>query len=85
MHSGAESRSYQETQEFRFPTRRFKNQGFLPGNSGIQDSWQKIHVFRDVEHWAATFYQLSCADELPSYTSHNRNCWVKAVKSSTMQ
>ena len=34
-----------EVQEFRSLTRKSRNPGFLPGNSGIQDSWQEIQDF----------------------------------------
>ena len=33
VHSEAEPRSCQETQEFKIPTRKFRNPGFLTGNS----------------------------------------------------
>ena len=35
----------QEIWESRTPTRKLKKLGFLPGNSGIQDSWQEFQDF----------------------------------------
>ena len=40
VHSDAESKSQEETQEYRIPTRKFKNLGVLPGISGIRNSFQ---------------------------------------------
>ena len=46
VHSDAEPRSQQETQQLRIFTRKFKNVGVLPGNSGIQDSYQEVQESR---------------------------------------